>query len=231
MLWNTNSSAPEASLLGVRLTEDTYRRLRSNTCSTATLATLPEEFRRWNRSALEEAAQRRAAAEGEGSSGVPPGGATPSTAPPLETRQAEAPGEAGSTVENTEDAEPEAGVSGGPDGGDDAESDGQAEHDVPDTGDATKHSSPSEADEAEGGGEEDDSQVNPDRANSGDPGEHAEAPARVDGPDDPPPEGVAQPSGPAVQEPTEEPAYEYFKRQVRLCQTPEVCYLLPPEAT
>eukprot|EP00965_Chrysotila_dentata_P054637 1813944-Pleurochrysis_carterae.AAC.1 len=97
LLSNTNSSAPEASLLGVRLTENTYRRLRSNMCSTAFLATLPEEFRRWNRDALEQAAQRRAAAEGEGSSDVPPGGATSPTAPLLETRQAEAPSEAGGT--------------------------------------------------------------------------------------------------------------------------------------
>eukprot|EP00965_Chrysotila_dentata_P022704 752221-Pleurochrysis_carterae.AAC.1 len=45
MLWNTTRSAPEASLLGVRLTEDTYLRLRSNTCSIALPDTLPEEFR------------------------------------------------------------------------------------------------------------------------------------------------------------------------------------------
>eukprot|EP00965_Chrysotila_dentata_P014480 479705-Pleurochrysis_carterae.AAC.1 len=74
-------------------------------------------------------------------------------------------------------------------------------------------------------------QANSDSVDSKSPGEHAEAPAPADGPDDPPPEGVAQPSGPAVQGPAEELAFENFKRQVRLCQTPEVCYLLPPEAT
>eukprot|EP00965_Chrysotila_dentata_P128141 4236754-Pleurochrysis_carterae.AAC.1 len=76
MLRNTRNNAPGASLVGVRLTEDTHRRLMSHNCSTATPATLPEEFRRWNRRALEEAAQHRAAAAGEGPSGVTPGGAT-----------------------------------------------------------------------------------------------------------------------------------------------------------
>eukprot|EP00965_Chrysotila_dentata_P149706 4943436-Pleurochrysis_carterae.AAC.1 len=94
-----------------------------------------------------------------------------------------------------------------------------------------EHSSPAEASVAEGEGKENDSQPNPDSVDSGSPGEHAEAPAPADGPDDPSPEGVAQPSGPAVQEPREEPAFENLTRQVRLCQTPEVCYLLPPEAT
>eukprot|EP00965_Chrysotila_dentata_P045263 1503893-Pleurochrysis_carterae.AAC.1 len=165
----------------------------SNNCSTALPATLPEEFRRRNRIALERLARRRTAADGEGSSGVPLGSATLSTAPLLETRQTETSGEAGGTVENREDAEPQAGVSGGPDESDGAESGGQAEHDAPNAGDAMEHSSPAKAGGAEGGGEEDDSQANPDSAHSGSPGEHAEAPAPADGPDDPPPEGVAQP--------------------------------------
>eukprot|EP00965_Chrysotila_dentata_P136907 4528398-Pleurochrysis_carterae.AAC.1 len=70
MLWNTRQNTPEASILGVRLTEDTYRRLVSRTCSTATPTTLPDEFRRFNRRKLEAAAQRRAEAEGGGPSGV-----------------------------------------------------------------------------------------------------------------------------------------------------------------
>eukprot|EP00965_Chrysotila_dentata_P050587 1676432-Pleurochrysis_carterae.AAC.1 len=95
-------------------------------CSTSLPVRLPEEFRRLNHDALEQAAQRRAAAEEEGSSGVRPDDATSSTAPLLETRQAEAPSEAGGTEENTEDAEPEVGAPDGPDGGDDVESGGQA---------------------------------------------------------------------------------------------------------
>eukprot|EP00965_Chrysotila_dentata_P001031 33579-Pleurochrysis_carterae.AAC.1 len=142
----------------------------------------------------------------------------------LETRLAEAPGEAGGTVENTEDAEPEVGTSVGLDRGDDVESGGQAEHDIPDAGDATEHSFLAETNDAEGGGEEDDSQASPDGAHSGSLGEHAETPTPADGPDDAPPEGAAQPSGLSVQEPTEEPAYEDLRRQVRMCQTPEVCY-------
>eukprot|EP00965_Chrysotila_dentata_P064036 2120641-Pleurochrysis_carterae.AAC.1 len=67
----------------------------SHNCSTATPATLPEKFRRWNRRALEETAQHHAAAEGEGASGITPGGATLPIDPPLETRLAETPGEAG----------------------------------------------------------------------------------------------------------------------------------------
>eukprot|EP00965_Chrysotila_dentata_P100372 3316228-Pleurochrysis_carterae.AAC.1 len=127
MLWDTRQNAPEASLLGVRITEDTYRHLVSRTCSIAAPATLPDEFRRWNRRELEAAAQRRATAEGGCPSGVTPGCATLPIDPPLETRLAETPGEAGGAVENTEDAEQEAGVSDGPDGGEDAESSGQAE--------------------------------------------------------------------------------------------------------
>eukprot|EP00965_Chrysotila_dentata_P147469 4868340-Pleurochrysis_carterae.AAC.1 len=57
--------------------------------------TLPEEFRLRNRRALMEAAQRCAAAEGGGASGVTPGGATRPTDPPLETRHAETPGGTG----------------------------------------------------------------------------------------------------------------------------------------
>eukprot|EP00965_Chrysotila_dentata_P066432 2199593-Pleurochrysis_carterae.AAC.1 len=70
VLWNTRDNTPGASLLGVRLTKDTYRRLVTHTCSTATPDTLPEGFRRWNRRELEEAAQHHAVAEGEGPSGV-----------------------------------------------------------------------------------------------------------------------------------------------------------------
>eukprot|EP00965_Chrysotila_dentata_P119577 3953160-Pleurochrysis_carterae.AAC.1 len=69
MLANTRRNTPEASLFGIRLTKDTYRRLTSNNCSTATPTTLPEEFRLRNRRAIAEAAQHRAAAEGEGTSG------------------------------------------------------------------------------------------------------------------------------------------------------------------
>eukprot|EP00965_Chrysotila_dentata_P021594 715043-Pleurochrysis_carterae.AAC.1 len=69
MRMNTSQNAPEASLLGVRITEDIYRHLVSHTCSIAAPTTLPEEFRRWNRRKLEAAAQRRAAAEGGGPSG------------------------------------------------------------------------------------------------------------------------------------------------------------------
>eukprot|EP00965_Chrysotila_dentata_P101148 3340639-Pleurochrysis_carterae.AAC.1 len=69
MLANTRKNTPEVSLFGIRRTEDTYRRLTSNNCSTAPPATLPDEFRLRNRSALVEAAQHRAAAEGEGTSG------------------------------------------------------------------------------------------------------------------------------------------------------------------
>eukprot|EP00965_Chrysotila_dentata_P088426 2920092-Pleurochrysis_carterae.AAC.1 len=76
MLANTRERAPEASIFGIRLTEDTYRRLMSNRCSTAMPVTLPEELRRQNRRALMEAAQRCAAAEGGGTSGVTPGDAT-----------------------------------------------------------------------------------------------------------------------------------------------------------
>eukprot|EP00965_Chrysotila_dentata_P148539 4904689-Pleurochrysis_carterae.AAC.1 len=46
----------------------------------------------------------------------------------------------------------------------------------------------------EGEGQEDDSQANPDSAQSGSPNEHAEAPTPADGPDDTPLEGDAQPS-------------------------------------
>eukprot|EP00965_Chrysotila_dentata_P017811 592766-Pleurochrysis_carterae.AAC.1 len=94
----------------------------SHTCSTAKPAALPKEFRWWNRRELEESAQHRAAAEGEGPSGVTPEGAMLPIDPPLESRHTEAPDDAEGTVENTEDAEPEAGVSGGLDGGEDAES-------------------------------------------------------------------------------------------------------------
>eukprot|EP00965_Chrysotila_dentata_P169056 5582893-Pleurochrysis_carterae.AAC.1 len=68
LLENTRRSAPGACFFGIRLTEGTYRRLRSNSCPTTTPATLPEEFRPRNHIALKEAAQRRAAAEGEGTS-------------------------------------------------------------------------------------------------------------------------------------------------------------------
>eukprot|EP00965_Chrysotila_dentata_P074146 2448590-Pleurochrysis_carterae.AAC.1 len=151
MLANTRRNTPEASLFGIRLTEDTYRRLKSNNCPTATPATLPEEFRRRNRRALVEAAQHRAAAEGEGTSDVTPGGATLPTDPPLESRHTEASGDAGGTVENMEDAESEAEVSGGLDGGEDEESGDQAEHASQEADDAKEHSSSAEASDAEGG--------------------------------------------------------------------------------
>eukprot|EP00965_Chrysotila_dentata_P002189 72066-Pleurochrysis_carterae.AAC.1 len=97
MLANTRKNTPEASLFGIRLTEDTYRRLKNNNYPTATPATLPEEFRLRNRRALAEAAQHRAATEGEGTSGVTPGGATFPTDLPLESRLTEVSGEAGGT--------------------------------------------------------------------------------------------------------------------------------------
>eukprot|EP00965_Chrysotila_dentata_P131888 4360022-Pleurochrysis_carterae.AAC.1 len=68
MLANTRAKAPEANTFGLRLTGDTYRRLLSNRCPKAMPATLPEEFRHRNLRELKEAAQRRAAAEGEGTS-------------------------------------------------------------------------------------------------------------------------------------------------------------------
>eukprot|EP00965_Chrysotila_dentata_P098392 3252353-Pleurochrysis_carterae.AAC.1 len=71
-------------------------------------ATLPEDFRRLNRRALMEAAQRCAATEGGGTSGVTSGSAMRPTDPPLETRHEETPGEAGGAMETTEDAEQEA---------------------------------------------------------------------------------------------------------------------------
>eukprot|EP00965_Chrysotila_dentata_P151822 5016800-Pleurochrysis_carterae.AAC.1 len=159
MLWNTRQNTPEASILGVRLTEDTYRRLVSHTCSTAAPTTLPDEFRRWNRRALEAAAQRRAEAEGGDPSGV-----------------------------TTEDAEQEAEVSSGSDGGEDAESSGQAEHASLEADDAQEHPPSAEASDAEGGGEEDDSQANSDSVHSGSPGEHAETPAPANEPGDSQPE-------------------------------------------
>eukprot|EP00965_Chrysotila_dentata_P184807 6101286-Pleurochrysis_carterae.AAC.1 len=97
LLGKSDESAPEASLLGVRLTEDTYRRLMSNNCSTALPATLPEEFRWRNSIALEWLARRRTAEDGEGSSGIPLGSATLSAAQLSETRQTETSGEAGGT--------------------------------------------------------------------------------------------------------------------------------------
>eukprot|EP00965_Chrysotila_dentata_P112585 3720895-Pleurochrysis_carterae.AAC.1 len=120
-----------------------------------------------------------------------------------------------------EDAEPEAGVSGGLDRGEDAESSGQAEHAASGADDAMEHSSSAEASDAGGGGEKNDSRANSDSLDCGNPGENAEAPTPVDGQDDSLPEDAAQPSGPAVQESTEEPDYKYSRRQVRLCQTPE----------
>eukprot|EP00965_Chrysotila_dentata_P247323 6207684-Pleurochrysis_carterae.AAC.1 len=135
-------------------------------------------------------------------------------------------------TENTEDAEPEVRAPDGPDGGDDAESArGQAEHDVPDVCDAAQPSFLAEVNDAEGGGKEDDSQANPDSAHSGSPGEHTETPTLADGPDETPPEGDALSSGLSAQEHAEEPAYERLTCQVRMYQTPETCYLLPPEAT
>eukprot|EP00965_Chrysotila_dentata_P114029 3770776-Pleurochrysis_carterae.AAC.1 len=97
--------------------------------------------------------------------------------------------------------------------------------------DAREHSSSAEASDAEGVGEETDSQANSDGVDSGDPDENVEAPAPAEEQDDSPPEGAAHSSGPAAQEPTKIPEYRYSRRQVRLCQTPEVCCLLPLEAT
>eukprot|EP00965_Chrysotila_dentata_P025181 835574-Pleurochrysis_carterae.AAC.1 len=116
MLANTREREPEANTYGIRLTGDTYRRLLSNSCPTATPATLPEEFRRRNRRELREAAQRCAAAEGGGTSDATPGSAALPTDLPLESHPTEASSEVGGTVENTEDAEQEAEESDGPDG-------------------------------------------------------------------------------------------------------------------
>eukprot|EP00965_Chrysotila_dentata_P144713 4780396-Pleurochrysis_carterae.AAC.1 len=76
-----------------------------------------------------------------------------------------------------------------------------------------EHSPSAEASDAEGGGEENDSQANPDSVDSGSRGEKAEAPAAADGQDDSLPEDAARSSEPAVQEPTEEPDYQCSKRQ------------------
>eukprot|EP00965_Chrysotila_dentata_P078172 2577171-Pleurochrysis_carterae.AAC.1 len=140
--------------------------------------------------------------------------------------------EGGGAAENTEDEEQEAEPSGGPDGGEDTESSDQAGHASSEADDAQEHHSRSaEASEAESGGEENDSQANSDSVPSGSPGGRAEAPAPADEPDGSQLEGVTQPSGPVVQEPAEEPVHRRFRRDVRLCQTPEVCCLLPSEAT
>eukprot|EP00965_Chrysotila_dentata_P054466 1807220-Pleurochrysis_carterae.AAC.1 len=122
VLVNTIRNTPTASILGVRLTEDTYHTLMTHTCLTATPTTLPEEFRRWNSHRLE----------------------------------------GGSASGNTEDEGHEAELSGGPDGGENTESSDQAGHAPSEADDAQEHSLSAEASDAEGGGEENDSQANPD---------------------------------------------------------------------
>eukprot|EP00965_Chrysotila_dentata_P082794 2731696-Pleurochrysis_carterae.AAC.1 len=70
-------------------------------------------------------------------------------------------------VENTEDAAPEAELSGGHDGSENAESVDQAEHTAQEADDAKVHTSSAEASDAEGGGEENDSRANSDDVDFG----------------------------------------------------------------
>eukprot|EP00965_Chrysotila_dentata_P001413 46069-Pleurochrysis_carterae.AAC.1 len=183
-------------------------------CPTAPPTNLPEEFRWWNREELSQVTQHRSKAAEGGSSGDPHGDATFPNAPQLETRRAEASGGAGDSAENMDGAEPASRAADGPDGDD-----------------AAEHPPLAEASDAEGGGGEDDLHANPDNVHSGSPADHAEVSAPADGPGDIPLEDAAQHSGRLAQEHTKELGFKRLTCRVRMCQTPEVCWLLPPEAT
>eukprot|EP00965_Chrysotila_dentata_P012249 402375-Pleurochrysis_carterae.AAC.1 len=140
-------------------------------------------------------------------------------------------GEAGDAAENTNEAEQESNSANGFDEDDDAKSGSRAEHEALDADDAGEQSHSVEAGDAEGGDEEDDPHANPDSAHSGSPVDHAEAPTPADKSDDTPPEDDALYSGPSAQTPSNDPSYKMLLHWVRLCQTSEVCYILPPEST
>eukprot|EP00965_Chrysotila_dentata_P244387 6205956-Pleurochrysis_carterae.AAC.1 len=141
---------------GVRLTVNTYHRLMGGLCSTCISTSLPEEFRQWNRLELEQAAQRKLATRGEGSSSGLHGNAALSSAPLSETRRVEVSDEADDVEADASHAEAESPADAEFEEGNETKSGSQAGHKASGAESAESRLHSSEADYAERRSEVDD---------------------------------------------------------------------------